>query len=128
MKKTILLTLFITVFSCGKTDNPLLGLWKVNSKFYKATCQILEENNEVKGLVLYYNDDTTVYSYKDGQDKNYFFNNIKKHDNVYIDAVSGATKTEKSNDLVTLNLISKDTLEVKTYLMKKPIKEIWIKQ
>lgn len=127
MKKAFLLAVIITVSACAKKENPMLGLWKVDSKFYKASCQILEENDEVKGLVLYYNDDTTVYRYKEGEDKNYFFKNIKEKNDMYIDAVSGATKTEKSSESVTLNLISKDTLEVTTYMMKKTIKEIWIK-
>ena len=105
----------------------MLGLWKVDSKFYKATCEIVEEANTLKGLVIYYNDDTTVYRYEEGQPKKYFFNNLKEKDSVYVDAIAGATKTENSNEVVTLNLLSKDTLEVTTHIMQKPLKEIWVR-
>ena len=117
----------IVLFSCTKKENPLVGTWKVSSKFYRATCKVFEEGNHIKGLVLYYNDDTTIYRYEEGQPKNYFFKNLIEKDNGYVDAVSGATKVESSNETVQLKLVSEDTLIVTTYIMHKPIKEIWIK-
>lgn len=105
----------------------MIGIWKVDSKFYTATCEILEEDNTIKGVVLYYNDNTTVYKHEDGQPKSYFFKNITEKNGVYIDAVSGATKTENSNETATLHLLDQDTLEVTTYIMNKPLKEIWIR-
>ena len=105
----------------------MIGIWKVDSKFYKATCKILEENDTVKGEVLYYNDNTTVYRSKKGQAKSYFFNNIKEKNGTYIDAISGATKTKNKNKTATLHLVSTDTLEITTYIMNKPLKEIWVR-
>ena len=103
----------------------MIGIWKVDSKFYKATCEILEENDTVKGVVLYYNDNTTKYKHEVGAPKSYFFNDIKEKNGTYIDAISGATKIENNNKTATLHLLSKDTLEITTYIMNKPLKEIW---
>ncbi|WP_339756607.1 hypothetical protein [uncultured Winogradskyella sp.] len=127
MKMKLSLLLLIMSLSCTQKADVLLGTWRVQSPFYKATCKILEENDSIKGLVLYYNDDTTVYSYKEGEAKNYFFNNLKEKGGQYIDAISGATKTKSSNEKATLNLLSKDTLEITTYIMHKPLKEIWVR-
>ncbi|MGH1388047.1 hypothetical protein [Kordia sp.] len=127
MRKAFLISSAIVVFSCTKKENPMIGIWKVNSRFYKATCEILEENDTVKGEVLYYNDNTTVYRSEKGQPKSYFFNNIKEKNGTYIDAVSGATKIENENKTAILHLLSKDTLEVTTYILNKPLKEIWIR-
>lgn len=127
MRKTFLISIAIVFFSCTKKENPLIGIWKVDSKFYKATCGILEEEGLTKGVVLYYNDNTTVYTHEEGQPKSYFFKNIKEKDGTYIDAVSGATKTEDSSKTATLHLVSTDTLEITTYIMNKPLKEIWIR-
>ena len=125
MNKIILLTIIIFC-SCSKKKNPILGTWKVKSNFYKATCKILEEDKNIKGLVLFYDDNTTVYKYSANKPKKYFFNNLKGKSNSYIDATSGATKTRKL-DTTNLTLIHKDTLEITTYTMNKPLKEIWIR-
>ncbi len=127
MKKALFISIAIIVFSCTKKESSIIGIWKVDSKFYKATCEILEENGVMKGVVLYYNDNTTVYRHEEGQEKSYFFKNIKEKDGTYIDAISGATKTENSSKTATLQLISKDTIEITTYIMNKPLKEIWIR-
>ncbi len=127
MRKAFLLGIIMAVISCAKKEVPLIGIWEVDSKFYKATCEILEEKNEVKGVVLYYNDDTTVYKYEEGQPKNYFFNNLKEKNDLFVDALAGATNTKNSENNITLNLLSKDTLEVTSYILHKPLKEIWIR-
>lgn len=127
MKKALFISIAIIVFSCTKKESSIIGIWKVDSKFYKATCEILEEKGVVKGIVLYYNDNTTVYRHEEGQPKSYFFKNIKEKDGTYIDAISGATKTENPSKTTTLQLISKDTIEITTYIMNKPLKEIWIR-
>ena len=93
MKKIILFAILIIAFSCAKKENPLLGKWKVDSKFYKATYHILESNDSVQGKVLYYNDDTTIIREVDGKDY-YVFKNLKEKENVYVDAISGATKNK----------------------------------
>ncbi len=127
MKKMLLLVILSILFSCDKKENPLIGTWKVDSKFYKATCNILEKDDYIKGLVLYYNDDTTIYKYEEGKPKNYFFKNLKEKEDGYVDAISGATQIKTAEETVKLKLISEDTLEVTTYIMNKPLKETWIR-
>lgn len=112
--------------SCVHKQDSLLGVWNVKSNFYKATCQIVKENNTYKGLVLYYNDDTSIYKHKEGDVKTYFFNNIKAENNQFVDAISGATIA--SSRLAELKLKHQDTLQVTTYIKQKPLTEIWIKQ
>ena len=128
MKKVLLLGFLAVFICCAKRENPLLGLWKVDSKYYRAICEIVEEKNEIKGIVLYYNDDTTIYKHEEGRPNNYFFNNIKNIDDGYVDAISGATITKGKEEAVTLNLLGHDTLIVTTFVMHKPLKETWIRQ
>lgn len=125
MKATVAFFILITFCSCNESTNDIHGTWTVDSKFYRATCNITETNDAVKGQVLYYNDDTTVYTYNEGEAKNYFFNNIKVKNGGYVDAISGATKT--GEQLVTLKLRHKDTLDITRYVMNKPLKETWIR-
>lgn len=127
MKHKVFFFLAITtvLLSCKDKKNELLGTWSVNSKFYKAICFITETEERIKGQVLYYNDDTTVYNYEEGTTKNYFFNNIKEQKNEFVDAISGATKTGEQQ--IKLKLRHKDTLEVTTYIVNKPLTETWIR-
>ena len=128
MKKILTVLCFASVFSCSKSELSILGMWKVDSKYYKATCEILEEDGTLKGRVLYYNDGTTVYRNSNGDSIKYFFSNLKENEGVYIDAVSGATSTKSlENSTTSLKLLSKDTLEVISYIMHKPLKENWIR-
>lgn len=127
MKRSLLVIIAIIAFSCSERESPILGIWKVDSNFYKATYQIIEKEDVTKGFVLYYNDDTTIYKYEKGQPKHYFIKNLIQEDSLYIDAISGATNTEQSNKTITLKNLSKDTLEVTSYIQHKPLKEYWIR-
>jgi major membrane immunogen (membrane-anchored lipoprotein) len=123
MKKIIVLAC-ILLCACGKNTEALLGTWKVQSKFYRATYNIVEVDNELKAEVVYYNDDTTVLRQNE-ETPFYLFHNLKFQDDHSIDAISGATKTKEQP--VFLKLKHKDTLEVTTYISNQPLKEIWIK-
>ena len=127
MKQVLLIGIIILAFSCSKKENPIVGVWNVDSKFYKATYQILEQEDATKAFVLYYNDDTTIYKYEKGQPKHYFLKNLKQEESIYVDAISGATNTEASTQNTTLKNLSKDTLEVTSYIQHTPIKEYWIR-
>ncbi|MEW7290245.1 hypothetical protein [Aquimarina sp. 2304DJ70-9] len=115
----------ILLFSCSGKKNQLLGAWSLESNFYRATYEIVEDDGKIKAKVLYYNDDTTAYQY-DGQTPQYLFSDLKEKENRYIDAVSGATNTE--TNYPNIKVISQDSLEVTTYLVNKPLKEIWIRK
>ncbi len=117
--------MIILLFSCSGRKNQLLGTWNLASKFYRATYEIVEDGGKLKAKVLYYNDDTTVYRY-DEQTPQYLFSDLKEKENRYIDAVSGATNTKTNHP--NIKIISQDSLEVTTYLMNKPIQEIWVRK
>lgn len=125
MKKSSVLIILSMLFSCSNDDaEQLYGTWRVDSKFYKAKYEILEVEDEVKAKIKYYNDDTTVIK-EDVANPRYILNNLLQKENVFVDAVSGATT---SNEHITeIKPKHKDTLEVITYLMNKPLKELWIR-
>lgn len=112
------------ILSCNKDTKALLGTWKVDSKFYRATYNIVEVDGDLKAEVIYYNDDTTILR-QNKDNPFYLFHNLNYKDDASIDAVSGATKTKSQP--IFLKLKHKDTLEVTTYFSTKPLKEIWIK-
>lgn len=125
MKKNILLiTCFLFIF-CSEKEHDIIGFWNVESNYYRATYKIENKNNKLIGKVIYYNDDTTILK-ETHTDKDIFLFNLKlKKDNIYVDAVSGATSSKNQNTIIKVN--HKDTLEVTSYIMKKPLKEIWIR-
>jgi hypothetical protein len=126
MKKWLLLfSILLLFFSCKKTDS-IIGMWKVKDAFYQATYEILENDDGFYALIHHYNDGTTVYNF-DGIQKHYFFTKLKKQGDLYIDGISGATKSKKKKEKnkFTISLKSKDTLEVKTYIHDQPITETW---
>ena len=123
MKKGILL-LALILLSCNNEAEQLLGRWKVDSKFYRATYDIVEVDGDLKVEVIYYNDDTTVLRQNKAKPY-YLYNNLQQKDNQFIDAISGATKSNVQE--VSIKPRHKDTLEVTTYILKKPLTEIWIK-
>ncbi len=123
MKKALVLLALIIV-SCDNKTEQLLGIWTVDSKFYRAKYEVLKENDSLKALILYYNDDTTVLRH-DPKNPQYFFSNLKKKKEVFVDAISGATKQEKQS--LSIEQTHLDTLEVTTYILNKPLKETWIR-
>ena len=122
MKNSFTIFICILLTSCLKKEHQIIGLWKVNSNFYKATYKIVEEQNKLIGKVIYYNDDTTVL-HETGTDKDIFLFNLKPNKAGYVDAVSGATKTK--NYYTSIKTKHKDTLEVTTYIQNKPLTETW---
>lgn len=121
------LILIISLCSCYRQYNDIKGEWKVNSKFYHATYQIIEEDDNLNGLVLYYNDGTTKYTY-DGTKRRYVFTGLKKEKNQYVDGISGATSKNSTPKSIEIKSKSEDTLEVTTYIMDKPLLEIWTRK
>ncbi len=123
--KKILFVLFVFLIGCGHDHSPILGKWSVESNFYSATYNIVEIGNRIKCEVLYYNDGTSSYK-KDAGSPYYLSENLQYKNGIYIDGVSGAT-TKMSEQKINITLIHKDTLNVTTYIMNKPLIEHWIK-
>lgn len=121
----VFLCLLAITISCSSSED-IDGYWSVKNDFYKATYLIDEFNNKKKALVVSYNDGTTAYT-KDSKPNQFLFQNLKKKDGGYVDAVSGATKTSDKQTLNRIDPVSKDTLEVTTYISGKPLKEHWIR-
>lgn len=127
MQKWIFIFFLLATMSCSQQEEILLGKWVVHSRFYQASYQILEEEKEFKALVLYYNDGTSKYQY-DGSNKHFLFTKLKKKKGQYIDAISGATTKEGRGEHLSIHPKNKDTLEVTTYIMDRPLKEIWTRK
>jgi hypothetical protein len=129
MKQWISFLVVSIFYSCTQEPIPLLGKWKTNSVHYSATYQI-EQNegeNELQVLILSYNDGTTTYKYE-GEKPQYLCTNLhKENNNLYVDGTSGATKKEGVKHKYEIALINADSLRVTSYLLKKPLTEIWIK-
>lgn len=121
----ILVMLF--AFSCQNAGKDLHGEWRVNSKFYSSSCMIFEEDHRLKGLILSYNDGTTRYQH-DGSTTRYLFENLKKKDGVFVDAISGATVKAGEQPAISIEQKSKDTLAVTTYIMNHPLTEMWTRK
>lgn len=109
---------------CSKNEHKIIGLWNVKSNYYKATYKIEQQNSKLVGKVIYYNDGTTAL-HETKTDKDLFLFDLKLKNNTYTDAVSGATNTKKQT--TSMKLKHKDTIEVTSYIMKKPLTEIWIR-
>lgn len=125
IQKSIFFLLILMVACTSKIDDRILGTWEVQSKFYRATYKIEKKSKKLVGKILYYNDDTTIIR-ETGTDKDIFLTNLTYKKGTYIDAVSGATKTQKES--LTIKIRHKDTLEVKTYIMHKPLIEFWTRK
>ena len=124
----MLIIIPIIIYSCKQTNDNLVGDWIVQSKFYQASYQIIEDNGQWNALVLYYNDGTTRYRY-DGIKKRFAFKGLTKGKTTYVDGLSGATRSaEAQQKTIEISKKSKDTLEVTTYSMNKPIVELWVRK
>lgn len=123
--KSIFLLFFIFL-SCQSTiDSDILGVWNVQSDFYRAKYKIEQRGNKLVGALLYYNDDTKELK-ATHTDQDIFLKNLKKKNGLYIDAISGATITNHSQMEIVIK--SKDTLEVSTHIMNDVLKEYWIRE
>jgi len=128
MKQWLILLFLLIAIACRQQIDPLVGIWKVNSSFYSATYQIMKKRNQLNGLVLFYNDGTTRYKH-DGTQQQYIFNGLKKkEDGQYVDGISGATTKNDTPKNIEIKIINKDTLEVTTFVMNKPLVEFWTRQ
>ncbi|WP_420551374.1 hypothetical protein [Tenacibaculum aiptasiae] len=124
--KRYLFGLLIFLIGCStQIDERILGIWNVQSSFYKATYKIEKQANKLIGKVIYYNDDTTIIR-ETGTDKDIFLNNLTYKDDTFVDAISGATQTNSDN--LKIKIKHKDTLEVTSYIMHKPLIEIWVRK
>ncbi|WP_299122029.1 hypothetical protein [uncultured Tenacibaculum sp.] len=124
--KRYLFGLLIFLIGCStRIDERILGIWNVQSSFYKATYKIEKQANKLVGKVIYYNDDTTIIR-ETGTDKDIFLNNLTYKDDTFVDAISGATQTNSDN--LKIKIKHKDTLEVTSYIMHKPLIEIWVRK
>lgn len=124
MKPTyILIGLMVIISSCQPKDS-INGLWKTHDAFYRATYRIYDQKESKVAQVISYNDGTTQYTSKTRPNQ-FLFNNLIKNNNLYIDAVTGATKTQISKTSNTIQIIHQDTLEITTFLFGKPLKELW---
>lgn len=124
--KQISAVLLILLLGCSsKIDERVIGVWQVQSKFYQATYRIEKEGKKLIGKVIYYNDDTTILK-KTDTDKDIFLSNLKYKDDIYINAISGATQT--NSESLTIKIKHKDTLEVTSYIRHKPLVEIWTRK
>ncbi|WP_272149982.1 hypothetical protein [Tenacibaculum aiptasiae] len=124
--KRYLFGLLIFLIGCStQIDKRILGIWDVQSSFYKATYKIEKQANKLVGKVIYYNDDTTIIR-ETGTDKDIFLNNLTYKNNTFVDAISGATQTNSNN--LKIKIKHKDTLEVTSYIMHKPLIEIWVRK
>lgn len=123
--RSIFLIAFIFL-SCQSTiDSDILGVWNVQSDFYRAKYKIEQRGNKLVGALLYYNDDTKELK-ATHTDQDIFLKNLKKKNGLYIDAISGATITNHSQMEIVIK--SKDTLEVSTHIMNEVLKEYWIRE
>ena len=125
MKKIVFGLLLLLAACSTQIDKRIFGTWNVQSNFYRATYKIEKHGKKIIGKVLYYNDDTTVLN-KTNTDKDIFLHDLKYKNNVYVDAISGATKTTSEN--LTIKIKHKDTLEVTSYINKKPLIENWTRK
>ena len=74
---------------------------------------------------MYYNDDTTVL-HKTNTDKDIFLHDLKYKNDVYVDAISGATKTTSKS--LTIKIKHQDTLEITSYIRHQPLIETWTRK
>ncbi len=124
MKPTyILIGLMVIISSCQSKDS-INGLWKTHDAFYRATYRIYDQKESKVAKIISYNDGTTQYT-SQTRPNQFLFNNLIKNNEHYIDAVTGATKTQISKTSNTIQMIHQDTLEVTTFLFGKPLKELW---
>lgn len=116
---------FIGVTCCSSTDEHILGVWNVKSDFYTATYSIEKQGKKIIGKLLYYNDNTRILQ-ETGTAKDIVFHNLKSKNGVFVDAISGATRKAKTG--IEIKIKHQDTLEVTTYIHKKPLKEFWVRK
>ncbi|CAM1345655.1 hypothetical protein [Tenacibaculum amylolyticum] len=124
--KHLFLIVILGSIGCSKiSDTNILGIWQVQSPYYKATYAITHTKEKLVGKVIYYNDGTTIL-HETGTAKDIFLKNLKYKNGMYVDAISGATKT--TGNTTQLLVKHRDTLLVTNYVHHKPLTEIWTRK
>lgn len=124
MRILTLILLFLLILSCKETMNQqIFGLWKIQNRFYEATYHITEEDGMVVARVMKYDDGTTKYLWDDDNPK-YLFRNLQQKGEMFVDAVSGATKTD-SNPTIEIEIWQIDSLRTTIYSNHHPRYELW---
>ncbi len=123
MKKWSLIFLVLILTSCGQDAERLLGDWKVNSQYYKATYQFAEEEGEIIAKVLYYNDGTSKYHWNK-REPWLLSSKIEQDKPFFVDASTGATQQISQ---IKFQLLAKDSLEMSMTAFNGVSKEIWTK-
>jgi len=107
----------------GASDDVLLGTWQAQDKYYTGLYQIIDQDGELFGKVLYYDDGTTLYEFDIAKPK-YIFEGLAYYKGVFVDAE--ARTTHKPS--ITLKVLHPDTLEVKLFVNYQPSTEIWVRK
>ena len=124
MKQMMLWGIILLVFTaCTQDLSQIEGRWQVKNRFYSAVYDIFQEGDAAKARILYYNDGTTIIKAHDSLAPRFLLHNIQKQDELYVDALSGATHT--SEPMVTISVKHLDTLEVTMRILNQPLTEIW---
>ncbi len=127
MRAGFVLIVILGISSCNQTPNLLEGSWSVSSDFYKANYRITKQGRMHHALILMYDDGTTRFKH-DPLNPNYLFKSLRsRNDGIYVDAISGATKSKNTQANFRISQINIDTLFVDQYIKGKPISEVWVR-
>lgn len=121
---TIIIVLLTTI-SCTEQEDILVGTWKFDGPFHKATYEITAEGSGFIGKVIDYDDGTSHYTSKDAL---LCFEGLKKQDSIYVDGISGASASNKTAKTICIKVKNQDSLKATTYVMGRAIKEWWVRQ
>ncbi|OJJ19086.1 hypothetical protein BKI52_19925 [marine bacterium AO1-C] len=131
MGKYFLIFGLLNLCYCTSKKAPIVGTWRVDSRFYEATYKIEQARQSLQAQVLFYDDGTTRYNFKGGT-KQYLFASLKAKNGQYLDGMSSATKQKSSTGKALPKFAIKpkgnDTLEVISYIGQRPLSEHWIRK
>ena len=125
MRKSLLF--LVICLACQPKHDSIEGNWQVESKFYKATCKIVSTGQYYDGIVLSYDDGTSKYQYSSEQPQ-YFFRHLAKKGSTYVDGMTGATRSQQSDNQWSIVLVSMDTLKVQTKISNRKSEELWVRK
>lgn len=113
--------------SCSHSSNSIEGKWVVSSLFHKATYEIVKHGKTHSALILMYDDGTTKFNH-DPSKPNYLFKSMRKRKGIYVDAMSGATKSKNPKNGFQISARNIDTLQVDQFIKGKSISEVWTRK
>lgn len=117
----ILFTLIISLSSCAQ-DDPIVGVWEVESDYYQATYEIVEHQDQFHGKVHYYNDGQDTYEGND-QKEDYFLTELTAKNGQYVNGKMYLP--DGSFYFVIFELTDPNTLEATMTVENQPYKEVW---